>query len=229
MTATLEPMTISAPAAGALAPARTPQTRRRLLAAAVLGAPVLLSINSAFHPAVEITADSLAAGASADPGRWYAVHAVAAVGAMLYLAAAVGLRTLVTGRGRRVADVALGLSLVGAPLLAMLFAAEASVLSLATELPDPARLALVEAYVTAPEFYAVPLAIALLTLGNLLMGVALVLSRSVPRWQAVTLCVAVVATAVGMPGTLLGPLAFGTVSVVSVFLALEVTRPRAAA
>jgi hypothetical protein len=196
----------------------------RLLAAAVLGAPVLLSINSAFHPRVDIDAESLLEGAASGPTQWYLVHMVAAVGAMLGVAAAVGLRTLVVGRGRRLSGVALTLTVVGAPVLAMVFAIEAAVLHLATSLDGGAALDLAEGYVDGPDFYAVPVAIALVTLGSLLMGIALVLSRAVPRWQSVTLCVATAATAVAAPGSPVGPIAFGTISVVSVFLCLEITR-----
>jgi hypothetical protein len=217
MTTTSEPLTV-APAPPSASPAG-----RRLLAAAVLGAPVLLSINSAFHPKVDITAESLLEGAVSGPNQWYGVHMVAALGAMLGVAAAVGLRTLVVGRGRRLATVALGMTVLGAPLLAMSFAIEAAVMRLATELEPGAGLALAEGYVDAPDFYAVPVAIALVTLGSLLMAVALVLSRVVPRWMSLTLCVATVATALGAPGTPVGPVAFGTISVVSVFLALEIT------
>jgi hypothetical protein len=202
-----------------------PVAGRRLLAAAVLGAPVLLSINSAFHPRVEITAKSLLEGAESGPTQWYVVHVVAALGALLGVAAAFGLRSLVVGRGHRLSSVALGLTVVGAPVLAMSFAIEAGVLHLAsTRLDGAAALDLVEGYVEGPDFYAVPAAIALVTLGSLLMGIALVLAGTVPRWQSVTLCLATVATALGAPGTPVGPIAFGTVSVVSVFLCLEVTR-----
>lgn len=220
MTLTTDPTT-GTPAA------RSAARGSRLLAAAVLGAPVLLSINSAFHPSVDITARSLLDGAESGPTQWYVVHMVAALGAMLGVAAALGLRTLVVGRGRRLATVALGLTAVGAPLLAMSFAIEASVLELAaTSLDERAALELAEGYVESPDFYAVPVCIALITLGSLLMGISLVLSRAVPRWQSVSLCVATVATALAAPGTPVGPIAFGTVSVVSVFLALEVARRR---
>lgn len=209
----------------------TPDTvpaSRRLLAAAVLGAPVLISINSAFHPPVEITAEGLVEATAAGPIRWYAVHLVAALGALLGMAAAVGLRTLVVGRGRRLASVALGMSLVGSALLALSFAIEASLLHLAdAHLDEAAAMALAEGYITSPESYAIPVGVAFYTVGGLLMGIALVVSRAVPRWQSVTLCVAVIGTAAGAPGTLFGPIAFGAVSVVSVFLALEVARRRA--
>lgn len=203
---------------------------RRLLAAAVLGAPVLISINSAFHPPVEMTAASLVEATAASPGQWYAVHLLAALGALLSMAAAVGVRTLVVGRGRRLATAALGFTLVGSTLLALAFAIEASVLHLAdAHLDQSAALALAEGYIVSPESYAIPAGVVGYTLGGLLMGVALVVSRAVPRWQSVTLCLATIATAAGAPGTPVAPIAFGTVSLVSVFLALEVARRRAPA
>lgn len=197
---------------------------RRLLAATVVFAPALVGINSLFHPEVEMSGASIFAGAAADPSAWFVVHVVAALGALLGLPAAAGLRLLVRDRGRRLATTGLGLVMVGSPLLAMTFAAEASVLRLAAGLDPSAGLALAEAYARTPEFYAVGAAVALSTLGSLLLGVALLASRTVPRWMAGGYLAGTVVSLAAIPGTLMGPMAFGLVALVSVGLATRLAR-----
>jgi hypothetical protein len=216
------------PPPGAAPPAGwTPQPRvRRLLAATVVFAPALLGINSLFHPEVEMSGAGIFAGAAADPSAWYVVHVIAALGALLGLPAAAGLCSLVRDRGRRLATTGLGLVMVGSPVLAMTFSAEASVLRLAAGLDPSAGLALAEAYAQTPEFYAVGAAVALSTLGSLLLGTALLASRTTPRWMAGGYLAGTVVSLVAMPGTLVGPIAFGVIALASVGLAAQVVRAR---
>lgn len=214
---------VPAPALVATAtPSRSVLRSRDLLAAAVVVAPALIAINSLFHPAVEMTGASILAAAASGPSAWFGVHVVAALGAVLGVPAAFGLRRLVQDRGRRLATAGLGLTVVGSPLLAMTFTAEASVLRLAAGLERDAALALAEAYARAPEFYAVGAAVALTTLGGLLLGVAMLVGRSVPRWLAGTFVLATAATVVSAPGTVTGPVAFGVIAIVSIGLATRI-------
>lgn len=199
---------------------------RRVLAATVVAAPTLVGINSLFHPEVEMTGVSIFAGAAADPSAWFVVHVVAALGALLGLPAAAGLRSLVRDRGRRLATTGLVLVMVGSPLLAMTFAAEASVLRLAAGLDPSAGLALAEAYARTPEFYAVGAAVALSSLGSLLIGTALLASRAAPRWMAGGYLAGTVVSLAAVPGTLMGPIAFGVIALVSVGLAARVLHAR---
>lgn len=203
-----------------------PQARRGhpLLAAAVVGAPLLILVSSLLHPAVEFSGESLLAGARHDPTAWFVVHVVAAAAALLGIAATFGLRTLVPGRGRRLATAAVALAMVSGPLLALAFAAEASVLRLAAEHPDPvAGAALAAAYVETPEFYAVGVALLLDVLGAVLIVAALLRSRGVPRWQVAAYVVAVVGTVVAAPGSPVGSIAFGALVVVSGFFAARIS------
>jgi hypothetical protein len=107
-----------------------PVTTRRLLAAAVVVAPLLIAINSLFHPEVELSGAGFLAGAQTDPSGWFVVHVVAASGALLGVPAAIGLHTLVRGSGRRIATFGGALTLLAGPILALGFASEASVLRL---------------------------------------------------------------------------------------------------
>jgi hypothetical protein len=196
---------------------------KRALATVVIAQPALLALNALFHPEVEMTGPSILAGALESPETWYAVHVVAAVGALLAPAAAYAIRTLVPGRGRSLATTGLVLTAIGAMILSFTFAIEASLLHLvATDLHAEAALAVADAYVSRPEFYAVGLGVAAATIGAFLLGVALLRSRTVPRWQPLLYIVGVLATMVGAPGTAIGPLGFATVTVASGFLARSV-------
>lgn len=197
----------------------------RVLAAIVVIQPALLALNSMFHPEVEMTGSSVLAATRESPTTWYAVHVIAAVGALLGPAAAYAIRTLVPARGRSLATAGLVLTAIGATLLSFAFVIEASLLHLAaTDLPADAAVAVADAYASRPEFYAVGIGAAAATLGALLVGGALVRSRSVPSWQPPLYIVGVLATMLGAPGTVVGPLGFATVTAVSVFLAAAVTK-----
>ena len=206
--------------------ARPVPLTRRLLAGAVVVAPTMIGVNSLFHPEVDMTAVGILAGAVTDPTGWFSIHLVAAFGALLGVPAAFGLRTLARDRGRRLATAGAALTAIASPLLALAFAAEASVLRLAAQMEPAAGLALAEAYTGTPEFYAVGGAVALGTLASLLMGAALLVSRTVPRWLAGTYVAAVLATLGAVPGTAIGPVAFGVMALASVGLAIRIVRRR---
>lgn len=206
-------------------PLRSSVGGARLLAAAVAVQPLLLGFNALFHPEVELTGESLLTAATTDPGGWFLVHVVAAVGAFLGVPAAFGLRRLVPQAGRRLATVGVGSAVVGGPLLAATFAAEASVLRLAAEMADrTGALSLADAYASAPEFYAVGAAIVFTTLGALFLGVSLLVGRNVPRWQSGLFLLGAVGTALAAPGTVIGPVAFGLVAIASLFLSRAIVQ-----
>lgn len=203
-----------------------PSRSRRVLAVAVVVQPVLLAVNSVLHPPVEMSGHGLLHGAAQSPGTWFAVHLTAAVGALLMAPAALGLWTLAGGRGRRPATVGVALSAVTATLLALAFAAEASVLRLAAvaDIGEDAALALADAYVRSPESYLIPAGFLAAVLGSLCLGGGLLLARSVPRWQALGYVLGVLAGIVSAPGTVVGPVSSAVVVVVSAFLAARIWR-----
>ncbi len=204
---------------------RRPIGGRRLLAAAVVVQPLLLGFNASFHPEVELTGESLLTAATADPGDWFLVHVVAALGALLVVPAAFGLRRLVPQAGRRLATVGVGSAVVGGQLLAATFAAEASVMRLAAEMADRTEaLSLADAYASAPEFYAVGAGMVFITLGAVLLGLSLVISHNVPRWSAGLFLLGSVGSALAAPGTVIGPVAFGLVAIASLFLSRAIVQ-----
>lgn len=199
---------------------------RRVLAVALVLQPLLVGVNATFHPAVEFTAPGMLAGAAASPTRWYVVHLVAALGALLTLPAVLALRTLVTERGRRVAGLGVGAGIVAAAVLGIAFGIEASVFRLAVSagVDTDAQLALAETFLTTPEFYAAPIGVLAFTLAGLLLATALLAARAVPRWKAVLYLAGMLATLGGAPGSPLGPIAFGIVTIAAATLAVHVAR-----
>jgi hypothetical protein len=201
----------------------------RLLAVAVVAQPLLIAVNALFHPEVDMSGEGLLTGAIEGPGTWYVVHMIAAFGALLGIPAAVGLRRLVRGRGRRLADVAMAAWFVAGGLLAMGFAAEGSLLRLVTtaDIDRSEALVLAEAYAGTSEFYAVGVGAAAATLGGVLFAIALLRDGRLPRWMPCTLLVGSVATAAAAPGTPVGPVAFAIITVAAVGLARRLATSRA--
>lgn len=201
-------------------------TVRRLLAAAVVVQPLLIGVNAIFHPSIELTAAGILAGTAENPTTWYVVHMIAALGALLTIPAVLGLRTLVRERGRRVADVGVGAGIVAAAILGIAFGAEASVMRLAviSGLDGAGALAVTEAFMGTPEFAAVPVGVLAFTLAGVLLASALLAARAVPRWQAGLYLAGMLAALAAAPGSPLGPVAFGIVTVAAAFLAGHVAR-----
>ncbi|MCV2490214.1 hypothetical protein OF117_12650 [Geodermatophilus sp. YIM 151500] len=180
-----------------------------VLAIAVVAQPVLIAVNTLLHPPVELSGHGLLHGTAESPGTWSAVHLSAAVGALLLVPAAVGLRSLVGGRIQRLATAGVAVSVVAALALAVSFIAEASVLRLAATAPidDDAAVALADAFVATPEFALIPVGFLAAVVSSLLLGAALLVARSVPRWLVLGHLVGVLTGIVAPPGTPIGPVA----------------------
>lgn len=194
---------------------------RRLLAVGLVAQPLLIGINALFHPRIEFTPAGILAGTADGPAVWFAVHIVAALGALLTLPAVLGLRTLVSERGRRVANVGVGGGILAAAILPAAFAIEASVFRLAVTsgIDAASQQAIAEAFLAAPEAAAVPVGVLAFALAGLLLAMALIAGRAVPRWQPVLYMVGIVGSLAGGPGSPVGPLAFAVVTVAAAFLA----------
>lgn len=203
---------------------------RRTLAAAVVAQPLLIGLNATFHPDIELTGAGILSGAATNPGNWYAVHLVAALGALLTIPAVFGLRTLINERGRRVANLGVAAGILAGTVLPAAFSIEASVVRLlvTSDLDPTGQQAIAEAYVASPESFAVPVGVLAFTLAGLLLATALLAARAVPRWQAVLYLVGILATLGAAPGSPLGPIAFGVVTIAAAFLARHVARGREA-
>lgn len=197
-----------------------------LLAVAVAVQPLLIGVNAIFHPDIDVTGAGILAGAEEGPTRWYVVHLLAALGAVLGAPAAFGLRRLIRER-RVLCDTALVAAVVASVVLSLAFMAEASALRLAAsaDISAAAALSLAEAYTSTPEFYAVPSGVLASVVAPVLFAIALLRERRVPRWQPAALVVGWLLSLAAMPGTLLGPLAFGVIAVASFGLARRIADP----
>jgi energy-converting hydrogenase Eha subunit A len=202
----------------------THRTARRLLAAAVIAQPLLIGVNALFHPSTEFTAPGILAAADQDPDRWYVVHLVAALGALLTVPAVLGLRSLVRERGRRVANAGVAAGICAAVLLGIAFGIEASVMRVVatSDIERAAATAVIERFLETPEFFAVPGGVLAFTLAGVLLSIALLAARAVPRWQASLYLAASLATLGGAPGSPIGLLAFAALTAAAVFLARHV-------
>lgn len=193
---------------------------RALQAAVVVLWPLLLVGNAVGHPEVELTAESYLAAAAGDPWRWYAVHLVAALAALLTIPSALAVRSLVRDRGRRWATGGAVLSAVGGVALVVAFSIEAGVMRVATELDRDAALAVTDEHLSSPEAYLVPVGIVATAVAVVLLAVALVLGRATPTWHAVLYGVGAGATlAPASPGTLVGSVGFVLLAAASVLVA----------
>lgn len=200
-----------------------PRDRRRLLAAAVLVQPLLIGVNGTFHPEVDMEAASLLAGAADSSTSWYAVHLIAALGALLGAPAAFGLRRLLHERNR-MGDAAVVTALLATTVLAPAFVAEASVLRLAVtaDMSDAARLALADDYLGTPEFYAVGVGVLAAGFSAVLFAVAILLERRIAMWMPFATIAGTIAALGAQPGTALAPAAFGVVAIAACGLATHV-------
>ena len=219
--------TVTVPLDRITPPAPPARPWARLLAASLVAQPVLLGINALFHPEVELSGDSILAGAAEGPRSWYVVHVVAALGAAFGLPMALALRRLLPAR-RALADTAVGASILSAFLLSTSFMAEASAFQLFVEsdISREAALTLADDYTGTPEFFAVGAGVLLAAVSAVLFGIALLRDRRVPRWQPAALMLGTFATFVAVPGTPLGPVGFAVVAVGGAGLARELLRRR---
>lgn len=85
-------------------------------------------------------------------------------------------------------------------------------------------LAITQAFIGAPEFFAVPVGVLAFTLAGVLLASALLVARAAPRWQGGLYLIGTLATLAGAPGSPLGPIAFAIVTVAAAFLARYVVR-----
>lgn len=193
---------------------RAPTSRvgRRLLAAALVAQPLLIFGAMTVHPEVtDRTGAAFVEAAAAHPTRWFVVHLVATIGALLGIAVAFGLRQLAGGRGRRTANAGVALALLGNTAVALGFAFEATLFRLVSSSGlDGASAAHVgDRFLDGPETVILMAGFPVMVLATTLLAVGLHLGRAVPRWQPVLLVVALAAslTPPGSPVGLAGGLA----------------------
>ena len=206
--------------------ARIRTARAVLLALAVGGAPVLQMSNFLTHPEVPATGAGLLELVARDPGGWFRIHAVAGASAVLSIVAAVALASLVRSRGAVLATVGATLAALGGGMLAIAFGAEAHLVSLAANpsLDRAAMTALVDLEPASPATALLMAGFPVAGIGSLLLAVALLRSRSVPRWMPALVLLGLVASLAASPGSHIGPVLLAPAVIGYLALAREVVR-----
>jgi hypothetical protein len=205
---------------------RTRTARAVLLAIAVGGAPVLQMSNFLTHPEVPATGAGLLELVARDPGGWFRIHAIAAASAVLSIVSAMALASLVRRRGAVLATVGAALATVGGGMLAIAFGAEAHLASLAADpsLDRAAMSALLDLEPASPATALLMAGFPVSGIGSLLVAVALLRSRAVPRWLPALVLLGLVASIFSAPGSHVGPLLLAPAVVGYLGLAREVVR-----
>jgi hypothetical protein len=194
--------------------------RRRL--AVVLGLqPLLLTINALFHPEVDIEGASFLEAVSAGSTRWYVVHLVAALGAVLWVPAAFGVGQLITGGYRRSTTAAMSAVMAGSALLALGFVTEGSFFRLLAHaaIDETAALTLAEGFLETPEFFSIMPGFGLAAIGTATLAVVLLRQGAAMRWHALTYALGIVVSAISPPGSPIGPLALAVATVAAIGMA----------
>ncbi len=205
---------------------RVRTTRAVLLSLAVAGAPVLQMSGFLTHPEVPATSAELLDLVGRDPGGWFRIHAVAAASAVLSIVAAIALAALVRSRGAVLATIGATLAALGGGMLAIAFGAEAQLASLAADpsLDRGAMTALLDLEPASPAVALLMAGFPAAGIGSLLLAVALLRSRSVPRWMPALVLLGLVASFAASPGSHVGPLLLTPAVVGYLALSREVVR-----
>jgi hypothetical protein len=200
--------------------------RAVLLALAVAGAPVLQMAGFLTHPELPDSSAGLLELVGRDPAGWFRIHAVASASAALSIVASVALASLVRSRGAVLATVGATLAAIGGGMLAIAFGAEAELVSLAADpsLDRTAMAALLDLQPASPATALLMAGFPFAGIGSLLLAVALLRSRSVPRWMPALVLLGLVASFAAAPGSHVGPFLLAPAVIGYFALARELVR-----
>lgn len=184
--------------------------RRALLALPVAAAPLVQLAGVVPHPELPDDAAGALAVVAEDPDRWFRIHLLAAVAAVLFVVAAVALASLVRRRGAGLAAAGAALLVAGGGVLAIAFGAEAHLLSVAADpsLDRSAMVALARLEEDSPAMSLLSVGFPLVGIGTLLLMAGLIRSRAVPRWQPALVVLGTLTSVAAAPGSDLAPLLF---------------------
>lgn len=200
------------------------QPARRWLAIALAVQPLLLTVNAVFHPQVEIEAASFLEAVRGASTRWYIVHLVAALGAVLWVPAAFAMRQLIADGHERLLTLALTAVAAGSTILALGFAIEGAVFRLMAQadIGDAAAHTLADDFLGTPEFLSILPGFVLSAAGIALLTTILLHQRSAVRWQALAYVSGVITSAVSPPGSPIGLVGLAVVTVAAIGMARHV-------
>ncbi len=196
--------------------------RRCLLAVSMTAAGVALLLGHLWNTPSTLTASGYVEQVARSHGQFAVATLLTAVAALLLIPSSYGIERLVYPHMPRLATAGAGLASIGAAGLAIGVSIIGFTMSMLTA-HDPALAQRVYTIASDDSFVMIPFDLApLFTIGMLLLGLALVRTRVVPRWQPVLLILGAVA-AVGAPGGgAAGALGHAPLAVALVALAREV-------
>lgn len=173
--------------------------RGRLAAAAMAAAAVCLVLGHLWNVPATLTATQFVERVDRSSGRFLIATVLTTTAALLLVVAATGIARLVEARSSRLAVVGSVLTAVGAAGLAVGVSVIGFTMAGLTR-HDPAVARRAFGIASHDWFVSLPFDLApLFTLGVLVLAVALLRTRAVPRWQPALLIIGAVA-AVGAPG-----------------------------
>lgn len=182
----------------------TDRVRRYLLAGAMVLCPVLLLTGTALEVDTGDSGLEEVTLVAAERGQFYASTLLLALGLVLLTPTALGLMQLARRRGGALATIGGGLLFVAGSAAAAGIFMYGAVLAVASDAGLPreemgqfARVASESGY-TAPPFF---LGFFGISIGLVLLGIALLRARTVPRWMPALLVVGAFTTFFGQGGT----------------------------
>lgn len=186
--------------AGSLPPSTIDRLRRYGGPAALVLGSVLMVAGMALHVAGDGSPDyeALVRTVEAHSAQWMASHFLLAIGMALIAGGAVTAFRLARGRGATLTAVGAAVASVGAALMSLGDLAHGILAyALAGHVDVTTSVAIQEAYFFHPAIAVISFGGMLLPIGVVVLGVALLRSRVVPRWAAIVLLVSPIAITFG--------------------------------
>src|SRR5689334_5362770 len=161
--------------------------KRAGTAAAMIGAPLVTALGFIVHPRVVTDPAAQLAIVAAEPGRWAVAHLLMLVGAVCFVPAAIGTMRRLGGSAAWAGLLGAALATIGAVFVGVVMGVDAFTASALAALPADQRVAVAPAWQAIEDGRGmVPFAnlVALLSLGFLVLGAALLVARRTPRWAS---------------------------------------------
>jgi hypothetical protein len=199
---TTEPGQVSTPVAAAASsePDRIDRIRRNAGPFCLAAGPVLAVVGMALHVAGDGSEadEHLMHEIEAHATQWLVSHLFLAAGFALIAGGAASVFRLARGRARTLTAVGAGLMVVGAVLMSWGDLAHGLLAyALAGQVDASASLGIQESYYIHPAVAVLSFGGMLVPLGVVVVGIALLWSRAMPRWAAVALIASPVLITVG--------------------------------
>jgi hypothetical protein len=197
---TMNGVSLAASPGGSAAPTAIDRLRRHAGPVALAAGAGLAIAGMALHVAGDGSAADvdLMRTIEAHPTQWLISHLLLAAGMLLVAGGAVSVFRMARGRGAALTAAGAGVMALGAALMALGDLAHGALAyALARHVDPAASLEIQESYFFHPAVAVISFGGMLLPLGVVVLGIALLRSRAVPRWVAVVLLVSPILITIG--------------------------------